>query len=113
MGHRFAEIAFTDTVKKVQETAGSRRNYARMEQSAKPRNAVLGPDEAEFIAARDSFYMATVSETGWPYVQHRGGPAGFPQRARPADDRLRGFFAATGNTSASAISARTTGCRCS
>ncbi len=35
------------------------------------------PHEAAFIAGRDSFYMATVSETGWPYVQHRGGPAGF------------------------------------
>ena len=37
----------------------------------------FGPDEAAFIAARDSFYLATVSETGWPYVQHRGGPPGF------------------------------------
>lgn len=37
----------------------------------------LGPEEAAFIASRDSFYLGTVSETGWPYVQHRGGPPGF------------------------------------
>ena len=37
----------------------------------------LGPDEIAFISARDSFYMATVSETGWPYIQHRGGRPGF------------------------------------
>lgn len=37
----------------------------------------LGPQEMEFISARDSFYMSTVGETGWPYLQHRGGPKGF------------------------------------
>ena len=112
MGHRFAEIAFTDAVKRVQAERGSRRGYARLEAAAEPRNAVLGPDEADFIAARDSFYMVTVSETGWPYVQHRGGPTGFlrvPTRARSASP----IFPATGNTLASAISAPTTGCRCS
>jgi uncharacterized protein len=44
---------------------------------------VLGEDEAAFIAARDSFYLATVSETGWPYIQHRGGPAGFLRVLNP------------------------------
>ena len=43
----------------------------------------LGEREAEFIAARDSFYMATVGEAGWPYVQHRGGPAGFLRVVTP------------------------------
>ncbi|MGK5450310.1 pyridoxamine 5'-phosphate oxidase family protein, partial [Streptomyces radiopugnans] len=38
---------------------------------------LLGPDEIAFIAERDSFYLASVGETGWPYVQHRGGPPGF------------------------------------
>ncbi|HTH11088.1 MAG TPA: pyridoxamine 5'-phosphate oxidase family protein [Acidovorax sp.] len=38
---------------------------------------VLGPDERDFIARRDSFYLSSISETGWPYIQHRGGPAGF------------------------------------
>lgn len=43
----------------------------------------LGPREAEFIAERDSFYMASVGEAGWPYVQHRGGPAGFLRVVSP------------------------------
>ena len=94
MGHRFAEIAFTDTVKKVQEAMGSRRNYARMETGDEPSNHVLGPGEAEFIAERDSFYMATASETGWPYVQHRGGPPGF---VRVLDEKTIGFADFRGN----------------
>mgnify|MGYP001426149990 CR=1 FL=1 len=77
MSHRFAEIAFTETVKKVQDEMGSRGTYARMEGGPETRNHRLTDAEAAFIAARDSFYMATVSETGWPYVQHRGGPQGF------------------------------------
>lgn len=76
MGHKYAEIAFTPNVKKAQEENGSRRSYARMETGA-PRNGALTEKEASFIQARDNFYMATVSETGWPYIQHRGGPAGF------------------------------------
>lgn len=77
MPHRFAEIAFTPIVKKLQEDHGSRSSYARMEAVSDVANHRLGDAEAEFIGARDSFYMATVGETGWPYVQHRGGPAGF------------------------------------
>ncbi len=75
MGHKFAEIAFTPNVKKAQEVNGSRRSYARLEHG-EVHHDVLGPNEAAFIAERDSFYMATVSETGWPYIQHRGGPPG-------------------------------------
>jgi len=93
MGHRFAEIVFTDTVKKVQETQGSRDGYAKW-QGGEDRNETLGPDEAAFIAARDSFYMATVSETGWPYVQHRGGPVGF---LRVLDEKTIGFADFRGN----------------
>lgn len=70
----FASIAFTPTVKALQEDAGSREGYARMED--RPAGG-LGPREWEFLRERDSFYMASVSETGWPYVQHRGGPPGF------------------------------------
>jgi predicted pyridoxine 5'-phosphate oxidase superfamily flavin-nucleotide-binding protein len=77
MPHRFAEIAFTPTVKKVQEQMGSRRSYARMEGVPETVNHHLSEAEAGFIAARNSLYMATVSETGWPYIQHRGGPTGF------------------------------------
>lgn len=94
MGHRFAEIAFTDTVKQVQEARGSRRNYARMETNPEAVNGALGPNEAAFIAARDSFYIATVSETGWPYVQHRGGLAGF---VRVLDAETIGFADFRGN----------------
>jgi predicted pyridoxine 5'-phosphate oxidase superfamily flavin-nucleotide-binding protein len=94
MGHRFAETAFTDTVKQMQEARGSRRSYARMESNPEPVNGALGPNEAAFIAARDSFYMASVSETGWPYVQHRGGPVGF---VRVLDAATIGFADFRGN----------------
>jgi predicted pyridoxine 5'-phosphate oxidase superfamily flavin-nucleotide-binding protein len=82
MTHRFAEIAFTDGVKAVQEQYRSRAHNERLLAQGGPNDA-LGPAEAEFIAARDSFYIATVSETGWPYVQHRGGPAGFVRALGP------------------------------
>ena len=76
MSHRFADIAFTDAVKAVQEQYRSRSQNERLQQTSGPHDA-LGDAETAFIAGRDSFYMATVSETGWPYVQHRGGPPGF------------------------------------
>jgi uncharacterized protein len=93
MGHKFAELAFTPKVKAAQERNGSRRAYARME-SGEDHHNVLGPSEAGFIAARDSFYMATVSETGWPYIQHRGGPAGF---VHALDGKTIGFADFRGN----------------
>src|SRR5262245_57540943 len=93
MGHKFAEIAFTSSVRAVQEAQGSRRSYQKLEQG-ESYNDVLGGDEAEFISARDSFYMATVSATGWPYVQHRGGPIGF---VRVLDERTLGFADFRGN----------------
>ncbi len=65
MSPRFAEIAFTDSVKAAQDEYGSRAHNERLEAVAGP-NDVLGPKEAEFIAQRDTFYLATVSETGWP-----------------------------------------------
>jgi uncharacterized protein len=76
MGRSFAELAFTPLVKKQQEKHGSRRQYAHMEEVGPPGHT-LGPDEQAFIRLRDSFYMASTSETGWPYVQHRGGEPGF------------------------------------
>jgi len=76
MAHKFAEIAFTPTVRKMQTKRGSRKGYARLDQGD-DYNFKLSEREAEFISARDSFYMASVSETGWPYIQHRGGPVGF------------------------------------
>jgi predicted pyridoxine 5'-phosphate oxidase superfamily flavin-nucleotide-binding protein len=93
MGNRFAEIAFTPAVQAEQTAHGSRRAYAA--QAELPaRDERLGDDEAAFIGARDSFYLASVSETGWPYIQHRGGPPGF---LRVLDDRTLGFADFTGN----------------
>lgn len=94
MPHRFAEIAFTPAVKKTQEEHGSRAAYLRMESSPETVNQRLTPAEARFVAARDSFYMATVGETGWPYIQHRGGPAGF---VRVLDEQTLGFADFRGN----------------
>jgi len=76
MTHRFADIAFTDSVKATQTDYGSRAQNERLQAGAGP-NDQLGPKEAGFIAARDTFYLATVGDSGWPYVQHRGGPKGF------------------------------------
>lgn len=74
-GH-YAQIAFTDAVRAHQAAHGSLRGYERM--AAVPAVADrLGQHEAWFIEERDSFYLSTVSETGWPYIQHRGGPRGF------------------------------------
>ncbi len=93
MGHQFAALAFTDEVKQVQLEQNSRANYAGMEQG-EDYNHLLSEREAEFIEARDSFYMASVGETGWPYVQHRGGPAGF---VRVLDEQTIGFADFSGN----------------
>ena len=77
MTYTFLDIASTPSVKAAQEANGSRDYF---EVAGKERTFDrFTPSEAAFIAARDSFYMATVSESGWPYVQHRGGPKGFVQ----------------------------------
>jgi predicted pyridoxine 5'-phosphate oxidase superfamily flavin-nucleotide-binding protein len=79
----FGSLTFTPLVKALQEKHGSRRQYERME-CAKTGHDRLGEAESEFIAERDSFYWATTGSTGWPYVQHRGGPKGF---LKVIDDR--------------------------
>jgi predicted pyridoxine 5'-phosphate oxidase superfamily flavin-nucleotide-binding protein len=94
MGRRFQELAFTPHVKEHQQEHGSRRQYDRMEKAAPQGDDALGPAEKDFIQRRDSFYMASVSETGWPYVQHRGGPKGFVRILNPA---LLGFADLRGN----------------
>lgn len=94
MTHRFADIAFTPTVKQVQSRQGSRMVYARGEEVAEPFNHLLTEAEAQFIMARDSLYLATVGETGWPYIQHRGGPVGF---VRVLDAQTIGFADFRGN----------------
>jgi len=92
MAKNFAEIAFTTSVKAQQEQCGSRQQYARMDQLA--RGTTLSLAETEFIAARDSFYLATVGETGYPYVQFRGGPPGF---LRVLDAQTLGYADFRGN----------------
>ena len=75
MAYGFLDIASTPSVRAAQAAMGVERHW----QDFKGQRAFdkLTPDEVAFIAQRDSFYMATASETGWPYVQHRGGPRGF------------------------------------
>jgi predicted pyridoxine 5'-phosphate oxidase superfamily flavin-nucleotide-binding protein len=76
MSRAFADITFTESVKAAQSLYGSREGNRGFEMAEDPRN-LLTPAEVSFIAARDSFYQATVGENGWPYVQHRGGQIGF------------------------------------
>lgn len=89
----FSNICFTKSVKAAQTRYGSRENNLRFELSDDPKNQ-LEDFEREFIAARDSFYMATLSENGWPYVQHRGGPVGF---LKVLDSHTIGFADFRGN----------------
>lgn len=93
MARAFAKIAFTNAVKAVQLRHGSRAAYARLEQGDDD-GRLLTAHEVDFIHARDSFYQASVSETGWPYVQFRGGPAGFLQ---VLDERSIGYADFRGN----------------
>src|SRR5215831_17936080 len=76
MTKSFGSLVFTPVVKALQERYGSRRQYARMEQLGYAPQG-LGPDEKEYLSETDTFYMASLGQTGWPYVQHRGGPKGF------------------------------------
>jgi predicted pyridoxine 5'-phosphate oxidase superfamily flavin-nucleotide-binding protein len=93
MARAFAEIAFTDSVKDLQTRRGSRKAYRKFELDPE-RGDRLSARESEFIAARDSFYMGTVNQSGWPYVQHRGGPKGF---LKVLDDLTLGFADFRGN----------------
>ncbi len=79
----FAEVAFTPSVRRLQTERGSRDFYARLEARSR-RTGGLGECECDFLAAADSFFLATVSESGWPYVQHRGGPKGFVKVISPS-----------------------------
>jgi ferredoxin-NADP reductase/predicted pyridoxine 5'-phosphate oxidase superfamily flavin-nucleotide-binding protein len=93
MPNAFATISFTESVKAAQMRYGSRESNLSFELADDPKNQ-LGEFEAEFISARDSFYQATISENGWPYVQHRGGPKGF---LKVLDSRTIGFADFRGN----------------
>ncbi len=75
MAKNYPSLAFTDAVKEMQQKLGSRYSYARLEKNTNVDG--LTENEIEFIGHMDSFYMATISENGYPYIQHRGGPKGF------------------------------------
>ena len=92
MPYGFLDIAITPSVKAAQEANGTAELWSDFKG-----NRTFGrftESEAAFIAERDSFYIATVSETGWPYVQHRGGPKGF---LRMLDDKTLAFADFRGN----------------
>lgn len=88
----YAKFAFTDAVKALQAENGSRKTYERVE-----KNHVINgltDNEIGFIEDRDSFYMATIGENGYPYIQHRGGPKGF---VKVIDNQTIGFVDFSGN----------------
>lgn len=92
MPYGFLDIASTPSVRAAQSAMGSDRVFENFRgDRAFDR---FTPNEAAFIAARDSFYMATISETGWPYVQHRGGPPGF---LKVVDEKTLAFADYRGN----------------
>lgn len=104
MTENFTELAFTDSVKAQQEKYGTRTAYSRMEQGGEFRNKLTW-QERGFIETRDSFYMSSVGENGWPYMQFRGGPKGFLKTLDDntlayADFRGNGQYISTGNFSA-------------
>ncbi|NER14867.1 pyridoxamine 5'-phosphate oxidase family protein [Leptobacterium flavescens] len=98
----FTDIAFTESVKDIQRANGSRNNYLGMEGMEMN---YLSHGEKEFIENRDMFYMSTVGENNWPYVQFRGGPKGFLKVLSPtqigfADFRGNMQYISTGNMKA-------------
>lgn len=77
MSLAFADIAFTPLVQAEQDQRGSGKTYRKFLSDDREGGDRLGPQEAEFVTQRDGFFQASVSETGWPYVQFRGGVPGF------------------------------------
>jgi predicted pyridoxine 5'-phosphate oxidase superfamily flavin-nucleotide-binding protein len=88
-----SDIAFSDSVKAAQERLGSRQQYARQAEK-RPWPTEVNDDLATFLSRRDTFYLATASAAGQPYIQHRGGPPGF---LRVLDRTTLGFADLPGN----------------
>lgn len=93
MPRAYIEVAFTPAIRAMQARMGIRPRHV-LPDHAGDSGDCLGALETEFIGARDSFYQATVSETGWPYVQYRGGPAGF---LKLLDEKTIGYADFRGN----------------
>ena len=104
MARAFAKIAFTPSALDMQEKQGSKKAYANFLSPDADGGDRLSEAEASFIRARDSFYQASVSQDGWPYVQYRGGPTGFlkirdEQTLAYADFRGNRQYISAGNIS--------------
>ena len=102
MPRAFAEIAFSENVRAQQARLGSAQGYSKFLSPDADGGRMLGAQEAAFVQDRDGFYQATVSETGWPYVQFRGGPPGFvkvidPRTIAYADYRGNRQYLSLGN----------------
>ena len=93
MPRKFTQLAFTPAVKAAQAQRGSRDTYARFEQNG-PENDLVTPELEAFLAQMDGFYLGTVSSTGYPYVQFRGGAPGF---LKVVDEKTLGFADFKGN----------------
>jgi hypothetical protein len=93
MSRSFARLAFSPAVKAAQTRYGVREHGLRIEQG-EPANDRLNDDLMSFVAAADSFFIATASREGWPHMQHRGGPAGL---LKVLDDRTLAFADFAGN----------------
>lgn len=93
MPRQFGTIAFTPAVKAVQEKMGSRENYERFVANGADNNTVTA-DIAQFISSMEGFYLGTVTSNGYPYIQFRGGKAGF---LKVLDEKTLGFADFRGN----------------
>lgn len=93
MPRGFADLAFSDAVRRLQERYGARTRNAELERADEGRDRIT-PELAAFIAERDSFFLATASAGGQPYIQHRGGPPGF---LASLDEHELGFVDFEGN----------------
>ena len=90
MAEKYMQLVLTPAVQRAQDKYFGKHQVVENA----PETDAFTADEADFIASRDSFYMATISETGWPYLQHRGGPPGFVKLLGP---NLIGFSDFKGN----------------
>lgn len=88
----YAKTAFTEAVQRLQEKYGSRPTYAKVEKTSEKEG--LGEYEEAFIGERDGFYMSSIGENGFPYIQYRGGPKGF---LKVLDEETLGFLDFKGN----------------
>jgi len=105
MDQNFTKMTFTQSVKDVQEEFGSRKHYSSVESSGD--RFELTTREGSYIETRDSIYLSSVGENGWPYMQHRGGPKGFlkiidSSTLGMADYRGNGQYISTGNFNSTA-----------